>query len=108
MSRLVLVRVAPADHYSFNSRPGSPYSTERRLQLLEQEISSLKRTTSEHSARFRMMDPSQSNGNSIAGPSRSPHTTPGLYLQDMNHHSDQPISLDDPAIDELGRAAFDT
>ena len=84
---------------------------ERRLQQLEQEISTLKRTSSEHSARFRMLEshpPHQNQNGSHMGSSHSPHTTPGLYLQDMNSHNEGPISLDDPAIDELGRAAFDT
>ncbi|ORY91577.1 hypothetical protein BCR35DRAFT_70699 [Leucosporidium creatinivorum] len=84
-------------------RPGSPFSMERRLQVLEQELTQLKRTTSEHSARFRIMDPAGTMGSLQT----TPMATPGLFGHGHEMESAH-ISLDDPAIDELGRAAFDT
>lgn len=74
---------------------------ERRLQVLEQELTQLKRTTSEHSARFRLMDPA----GTVGSLQTTPLATPGLFGHEPEFTH---ISLDDPAIDDLGRAAFDT
>lgn len=84
---------------------------ERRLQILEQEVTQLRRSCTEHTARFRLMDAGGSGSNeptpSALGLNGLTHPgpLPALPRHLSNHEA---MSLDNPVIDELARKAFDT
>lgn len=86
---------------------------ERRMQILEQEVTQLRRACTEHTARFRLMDAGSSGSNN---PSPSALGLNGLHglarpaLSSLPSHvsAHEAMSLDNPAIDELARKAFDT
>jgi hypothetical protein len=80
---------------SESRRPTSPYSVEQRLAVMEGELAALRRTTGEHTARFRLMDSVDSPGSGYRSVVESSQSRSRWRIQRMN-------------IDELARAAFDT
>ena len=78
------------------------------MQVLEQEVTQLRRACTEHTARFRLMDAGSSNDATPTALGLNGLSHPGLPSLPSHLSAHDSMSLDNPAIDELARKAFDT